>query len=105
MSWAWRRQARFSKRTLYPLIMSISTFAAFADAGIFSSRVATTRGGEVLVIGNNCAKVSSSLFTAENFGLVQTYLASRIKSSSPYASTCYVNGSSAESCRTFVRST
>jgi hypothetical protein len=81
------------------------TFSAFAFTGVFSSRVATSRGGEVLVSGDRCATVNSSLFTEENFGLAQTYLTSRVRSSVNYAASCYTNSASTDSCRTFVKST
>ncbi|KAF2029942.1 hypothetical protein EK21DRAFT_100849 [Setomelanomma holmii] len=92
LSWSWRKQTRFSKRTLIPLVISAMTFGAFSVAGIFSSKVAVTRGGEILINGDQCATLKSSLFTTENYGLLQTYMTSRIR------------GGSRESCRTFVRS-
>jgi hypothetical protein len=107
MTWAWRRRARFTalQPALLPLTMCLVTLSAFIIAGIFSSRVATTRGGEVLVVGGNCATLNSSLFTNENFGLTQMYQASRITSSAAYASACYTASGSADSCRTFARDT
>ncbi|KAH7363722.1 hypothetical protein BKA66DRAFT_514601 [Pyrenochaeta sp. MPI-SDFR-AT-0127] len=105
MLWTWRKHApnASTRRTLLPLSTSIVTFCAFAVAGIFSSRVATSRGGEVLLIGDKCATLNASLFAHENWGLVQTYITSRVRASANYASTCYANNSSAESCRTFIR--
>ena|SRR5690242_1723115 len=106
MSWSWRGNAPKSwiRSTLFPLVLSLITFCAFAVAGLFSSRVATSRGGEVLVIGGRCATLNGSLLTNENSALVQTYLCSRIRSSATYASTCYLDHRSTDSCRTFVRS-
>ncbi|KAF2134171.1 hypothetical protein P153DRAFT_381353 [Dothidotthia symphoricarpi CBS 119687] len=105
MSWTWRRYAPTTsiRRSLLPLAMSILTLSVFAIAGIFSSRVATSRDGDVLVVGNKCATVNSSRFTTQDFGLIQTYLTSRIRSSANYAATCYTNTSSTQSCRAFVR--
>jgi hypothetical protein len=107
MAWTWRKQSRSAalRPILLPLIMSLVTLGAFAVAGVFSSRVATTRGGEVLVVGDKCATLNASLYTTENVGLGQTYLASRIKSSAAYASACYARSGSADSCRTYIRDT
>ncbi|KAH7064406.1 hypothetical protein BKA63DRAFT_173039 [Paraphoma chrysanthemicola] len=102
--WAWRQRGLVRKRLVWPLTMSLLMLGAFAVAGVFSSRVATTRGGEVLLVGDKCASLNTSMFTAENLGMAQSYLSDRIKSSANYASICYTDSGSAESCRTFVRS-
>lgn len=107
MLWTWRKHApsHSTRRTLLPLIMSIVTFCAFGIAGVFSSRVATTRGGEVLLTGDKCATLNSSLIGDQNVALMQTYITNRIRVSTSYASTCYTDSSSADSCRTFIRNT
>lgn len=107
MLWTWRKHApsHSTRRTLLPLIMSIVTFCAFGIAGVFSSRVATTRGGEVLLTGDKCATLNSSLIGDQNIALMQTYITNRIRVSTSYASTCYTDSSSADSCRTFIRNT
>jgi hypothetical protein len=107
MTWSWRKRTptATTRYSLLPLAFCLTTFSAFAIAGVFSSRVATSRGGEVLVSGDKCATLNSSLFTNENFGITQTYLASRVKSSVNYASSCYTTSSSTDRCRTFVKST
>ncbi|KAH7075062.1 hypothetical protein FB567DRAFT_183030 [Paraphoma chrysanthemicola] len=102
--WAWRRRGLIRKRLAWPLTVSLIMSIAFAVAGVFSSRVAITRGGEVLLVGDKCASLNASLFTPETLGMGQSYLANRIKSSANYASRCYTDSGSAESCRTFVRS-
>jgi hypothetical protein len=107
MTWSWRKRTltATARHSLWSLALSLTTFIAFAIAGVFSSRVATSRGGEVLVLGDKCATLNDSLFTDENVGLTQTYLASRVKSSVNYASNCYSNSGSTDSCRTFVKTT
>lgn len=107
MTWAWRRHNSVAsfKRTLLPLALSLVTFSAFAIAGVFSSRVATSRGGEVLIAGSKCAIYNNSLITYQNFGLGQAYLANRIRSSANYASSCYTGSRSPGACRTFIRDT
>jgi hypothetical protein len=105
MLWTWRKHASRThlKRTWLPLIMGILTFSGFTAAGIFSSRVGTSRGGEVLLIGNNCATIDPSLSSPQNYGLVQKYMVGRVRTSANYASTCYTNVLPVEGCRTFVR--
>jgi hypothetical protein len=107
MTWSWRKWTltATARHSLWSLALSLTTFIAFAIAGVFSSRVATSRGGEVLVLGDKCATLNDSLFTDENVGLTQTYLASRVKSSVNYASNCYSNSGSTDSCRTFFKTT
>lgn len=73
---------------------------------MFSSRVATSRGSEVLVVGDKCATLNrSSLFTTQNIHSSQSYLASRIRSSANYEANCHRKSRSAEKCRTLVRDT
>jgi hypothetical protein len=104
--WAWGRRspASVTKGTLFSLTMGLITFGAFAAAGIFSSRVASTRGGEVLLIGEKCATLDQfQLDTVEKFARVQAAKVRTTKSSANYALSCYNSDSSAENCRTFVR--
>jgi hypothetical protein len=105
MLWTWRKHAPTThlKRTWLPLTMGILTFSGFTVAGIFSSRVGTSRGGEVLLVGNHCATIDPSLSSPQNYGLMQKYMASGIRTSANYASTCYTNVRPVEGCRTFVR--
>ena len=106
MTWAWRRinLAGSIKLTLVPLLLSLLSFCAFAAAGIFSSQVATSRGGEVLLVGDKCATYNSSLITDDNLGTFQSWVASTIRSSANYESSCYAGTGSTSSCSTFVRS-
>jgi len=108
MSWAWRKVViplALFKSVSLPLVLSLATFCAFNTAGVFSSRVATTRGGEVLLVGNRCATMNASLLTEQNFRLAQSYLASRTRASANYESVCYRKSGSADSCRNFIRDT
>jgi hypothetical protein len=106
LSWAWRKIACAAslKSTSVPLVASLATFVAFTAAGIFSSRVASSRDSEVLVVGDKCATLNSSLITRENLAITQNHAASRIRSSFNYKANCYSGSESTELCRTFVRS-
>jgi hypothetical protein len=57
MLWTWRKHASTTHltRIWLPLIMGALTLSGFTVAGIFFSRVGTSRGGEVLLVGNHCA--------------------------------------------------
>lgn len=108
MSWAWRKVVvppALLRSVSLPLVLSLATFCAFSTAGVFSSRVATTRGGEVLLVGDRCATLNSSLFTEQNYRVAQSYIASRTRASANYESVCYRKSGSADSCRKFVRDT
>jgi hypothetical protein len=107
MPWSWRKRTltATTRHNLWSLALSLTSFSAFAIAGVFSSKVATSRGGEVLILGDKCATLNKSLFTDENVGLTQTYLDSRVKSSVNYASSCYSNSGFTDSCRIFVETT
>ena len=106
MTWAWRRTnpASSIKLTLLPLAFSLISFCAFTAAGIFSSRVATSRGGEVLLVGDRCATYNSTLLTNQNYGSFQSWVASTVRSSANYESSCYTGSGSTSSCSTFARS-
>jgi hypothetical protein len=104
--WAWgkRSPASVTKGTFFSLTMGLITFGAFAAAGIFSSKVASSRGGEVLLIGEKCASLDQSqLDSTAKYARAQAMQVRITKSSANYALTCYNNDSSAENCRTFVR--
>jgi hypothetical protein len=103
--WAWRKRspASATKGTWLSLTMGLISFGTFAAAGVFSSRVASSRGGEVLVVGEKCATFGGTPLSDEGFGRYRVWLARRIRSSANYASTCYASDSSADNCRTFVQ--
>ncbi|EUC40139.1 hypothetical protein COCMIDRAFT_109565 [Bipolaris oryzae ATCC 44560] len=106
LTWAWRKTMGTTsfKSTLIPLATSLATLSAFTIASIFSSRVASSRGGEVLIVGSNCAVFNGSLMTQENHGMTQYYTASRIRSSASYKANCYSGSKLTEGCHTFARS-
>ncbi|KAF2870603.1 hypothetical protein BDV95DRAFT_495673 [Massariosphaeria phaeospora] len=105
MLWTWRRhdKSRLIKRLSAPLLMSFLVLLGFTIAGIFSSRVATDRGGEVLVASSACGTFSNEGAVAEEIGIINAYLVQRVQSSSNYALMCYKNNSATQNCRTFVR--
>ena len=103
VSWAWRRHcnALLFKRIFPPLLLSFVTLSAFAVAGILSSRVATSTGGEVLISNPNCGLLNYGMLQPESFNAINAYRVHRMQFSSNYALLCYGNTSSAEDCSTF----
>ncbi|KAL7774346.1 hypothetical protein CFE70_005258 [Pyrenophora teres f. teres 0-1] len=105
LTWAWRKTnwGASVKTTLLPFMVSLISFCAFAAAGIFSSQVATSRGGQVLLVGDKCASYNTSLITPQNQGSFQSWVASSIRSSANYESSCYSGNASTYSCNNFVK--
>jgi hypothetical protein len=106
LSWAWRRHRRASlfKKIFPSMLLSFLILSVSAVATIFSSRVATSTGGEVLVSGSNCglSRAFSNL-TVEEYDAAAGYHTIREQFSLNYASRCYRNDSLAEDCPTFPR--
>ena len=105
ISWAWRRHRNASLfRRIFPsLLLSFVTLSAFAVAGIFSSRVATSTGGEVLISNLNCGRLDPGLLQPDSLDAINAYEVHRMQFSSNYALLCYGSTSSAEDCPTFPR--
>ena len=105
ISWAWRRHRNASlfKQTFPSLLLSFVILPAFTVASIFSSRVATSTGGEVLVSNLNCGKFYRGNIPPDSLDSVNAYVVHRMQFSSNYALLCYGNTSSVEDCPTFLR--
>jgi hypothetical protein len=106
LSWAWRRhrQASLFKKVFPAMLLSFLTLSTFAIATIFSSRVATSTSGEVLVSSSNCG-LSEVFFnpTLADYDSAAGYQSLREQFSLNYASRCYRNDSLAEDCPTYPR--
>lgn len=88
------------------LAFTIIILAAFAIAGIFSSKIATSTGTEVLVSSlDSCGSLNSS----KNVDItgIQTilypYYSQKIGDYANYAQQCYTNLSSPEDCRKYPK--
>jgi hypothetical protein len=111
MFWAWRRHQKVSimKRISAPLLLGLTVLLGFSVAGVFSSKVATERGGEVLVDGSACGLFVGGVLggtgkvTPKEWGELIGYTTQRLQSSLNYALMCYKNNSATQNCRTFVR--
>lgn len=103
--WAWRRRAEKPFRRLLPVII----FASLATAGlsvgsIFSAKISSLMGNEVLLSSSNCGKIGafnssaeSPQETAEQLDTIYNpWIAERISSAASFVQTCYTGGS--ENC-------
>ncbi|KAL0253245.1 hypothetical protein SLS55_010217 [Diplodia seriata] len=91
---------------MVPLLMfTITCLSCFGVAGIFSSRIATSTGSQVLVSSPACGRLDSSLET--NATLYSTIYAPYNRKqgvdSVNYAQDCYTNVSSVEACKRYVK--
>jgi hypothetical protein len=95
MLWAWRRhrsdRASPFKRIFPSILLGFFTLSAFIVAGIFSSRVATSTIGEVLVSSLNCG------FGGRALSL------SHIESIYNYAQACYGINTFTKDCTAYMR--
>jgi hypothetical protein len=107
MLWAWRQhgpsQASSLKRIFPSLLLGFFTLSAFLVAGIFSSRVATSSSGEVLISSLNCGvlfeKQLESISPLE--GPINSYRNAWIKSSYNYAQLCYGSNTFTKDCTVY----
>lgn len=103
--WAWRRNnGRIYSRMLPLMSFTIVCLSAFAVAGIFSSKIATATGTEVLISSPNCGYLRNlSLENANTVTIGLQYDAKWQNENANYAQQCYTNFSSAENCHNYVR--
>jgi hypothetical protein len=103
---AWRSSSRQPIRRLLPTaLLGLITFVALLVGGIFSSRIATDGGSEVLLIGNNCGPLSSVNVTDSDVALSWTVPQSAQRSTaySNYATQCYTDAATSEDCHLYIK--
>jgi hypothetical protein len=109
MLWAWRRHGRASplKRIFPSLLLGFFTLSTFLVAGIFSSRVATSSSGEVLISSLNCGVLFEqqleSIRLSPLEGPILSYMNAWIKSSYNYAQLCYGSNTFTKDCTVYPR--
>ncbi|KAF2757081.1 hypothetical protein EJ05DRAFT_511825 [Pseudovirgaria hyperparasitica] len=94
VAWAWRRrpESKAIKRSMPAIAVALLHMAAFAVAGIFSSRV-TQAGAEVLVAPGTCGWLSTDVgFTYNRYAALR----STARESLTYARSCYSSGESSD---------
>lgn len=101
MSWHWRDTApRPIRRISFFILLAMLMIAGTGVAGIFSSRIATLTGREVLLIPKNC-----NAFTSMEDSLTEQFVSSQIAvSAANYAQNCYSTTPASLNCQIFVKS-
>lgn len=106
--WAWWRKTNRPFYRMTPLILS--TFlctASFAVASIFSARISSGLGNEVLLSGNSCGIMNSSYSNYSDGNLndkvLLPYISKLTNNYANYVQTCYSNTSVTDGCNTFMK--
>lgn len=106
MNVAWRNcnKARPWQRVLPLITFAFITLVVFVLATIFSSRISTSMGNEVLLDGRNCGVMTIDGMDPNDYWRIFLPNANqRVVSSANYAQECYVNNTMARNCPTFLR--
>jgi hypothetical protein len=103
LGWAYRRVSprQHLRRTLPLLTVSATTVLGFSVAGIFTSRITTVMGDQVLLKGRNCGvlRAEDNAF----FAATTAYMSQRLMSAGDYARRCYSDTSLGQGCPSFPR--
>lgn len=106
LAWVWHRKAPHTHRRILPLLVFTAIcLCCFAVAGIFSSKIATSTGSQVLISSPSCGhfdelrEVNQSLYTS----VYAPYRVKKDKDFANYAQNCYTNLSSSQECQKYVR--
>lgn len=106
VSWAWRTQ-RPLYRSMPLLTITACSMAAFGAASIFSAKVSSAMGNEVLVSSNTCGQFfmpdTNNMSTDVSRNIWNSYQSKTMNSFANYVQTCYTNVSEAEGCGSFVK--
>lgn len=104
--WAWRKTPNRPYLRLLPLCLFTAVcLGAFAVAGIFSSKIATSTGTEVLIASSNCGYLNSSRdpqFETMN-SVLFPYQTQRKKAFVTYSQQCYSDLPSTADCGLYVQ--
>ncbi|KAL9111595.1 MAG: hypothetical protein Q9227_004083 [Pyrenula ochraceoflavens] len=105
---AWRSRASRPLIRLAPLLgFAFVTVVGFAVAGLFSSKIGSALGNEVLISSSSCGVPfysTSDSATLEKISTIYSpYDAKRATSFSNYAQRCYSNATETEGCSPFIK--
>ncbi|KAL9616477.1 MAG: hypothetical protein Q9160_008672 [Pyrenula sp. 1 TL-2023] len=108
--WAWRHKATRPFYRLLPIIIfSFVIAAAFILAGIFSSKISSSMGNEVLISSPNCGlfglntSASTNTTAYQQAEILDPWNAEKITSYANYAQRCYSETSTITNCLPFVK--
>ncbi|OCL08920.1 hypothetical protein AOQ84DRAFT_388517 [Glonium stellatum] len=101
----WRKNGRRPFLRLFPIIaFALLVSGAFNIASIFSSRVTSDTGNEVLISGKNCGPLHPSATDGDGeLRVLEPYLAQRATAHLNYALQCYADALNPEDCRQYVK--
>lgn len=101
---AWRQKADSPFYRMLPLIgLSMSCVSAFTVASIFSSKISSAMGNEVLISSPSCGIVSENTEDSQKLQTIFSPWGSRqMGSAANYAQKCYSNAS-VDGCGPFIR--
>lgn len=105
---AWRRAADRAYARILPLLAATALVTSgFAVASIFSSRISTLTGNEVLLNGDKCIITQDLYDTDLGTGLLQVnpWISGTITTASTFTEQCYRDKGASEDCKSFVRAT
>lgn len=105
---AWKGNVGASRpvRRILPVVcVTLCSIIAFCAAGIFSAKLSTAMGNEVLVVGSNCGilQAENNLNVSELTAYFDSYDTQLATSHATLAQQCYENSSDIADCRAFVR--
>lgn len=106
--WAWRQRANRPYRRIVPLIFfAVLSVGGFAAAGLFSSKIGSAMGNEVLISSSNCGvpyyTTGDSTTLEKLYSIYFPYDAQRYTSFANYAQKCYSTTANVEGCAPFVK--
>lgn len=104
--WAWRHDTHHPyRRTLPILFYTVLTISLFSVAGIFSSKISSMTGNEVLVKSSHCATLNPDVDNKLPVLLHDwfPYRTHRVLAWRNYAEQCYRKSSDQEFCKVYVK--
>ncbi|KAF1986965.1 hypothetical protein K402DRAFT_463095 [Aulographum hederae CBS 113979] len=110
--WAWRKSSAGATRRILPFLATSLLFGIlFTAAGIFSTRITSAKGNEVLLSGSNCSFATtntSAVYSGPDPSFSDVvasakYLLQLSRIASERARQCYVSGAFPESCNEYIK--
>lgn len=104
--WAWHQRAYRPFKRMIPIIgLSLFIAAAFPLGSIFSSKISSGMGNEVLISSSNCgtAVIPDNSAVEQVERIERPWEIERVTSYANYVQRCYPDSAGADSCTPFVR--
>ncbi|KAF2140483.1 uncharacterized protein K452DRAFT_309634 [Aplosporella prunicola CBS 121167] len=103
---SWRQHAQNPWKRVLPLLgFTALIMAVFSIASIFSSRISTATGNEVLISSPNCGRIDATLDSNiyDYFAYLRRYTSELTITGASYAKQCYEGNGTAQECSTYVK--